>query len=231
MHMLRHATFYPTRRGSRDHIPPDLSSAFSSDKERTLTPHSTPLPTPLPPTSKSQPRLISFLRSQLSPRHTFGHLLVSWSCGVVAGVSQLIESEGDTECSRALDAIFPEPRHRPGASFHTAVCTFPAATCPAEALETEADTPATGNDQSGVLPRPGVWILIEKFSRCAIAIFAQYFSLSVGRPDCFTPSTPGHNAASRRVTFLRQRLLSTPVRGGAPGPGVGRRLAGDHHED
>ena len=38
------------------------------------------------PTRVMQPRFIAFLRSQLSPRYTYGTLLTSWACGTVSNI-------------------------------------------------------------------------------------------------------------------------------------------------
>ncbi|CAN0495213.1 unnamed protein product [Ectocarpus sp. 12 AP-2014] len=69
-----------------------------------------------------EPRLIRYLRSMLGPRHTFGYLICTWSCGIIAGMSPLIEAEGDSETAAALDDIWQDPAHRPNILFYDRGC-------------------------------------------------------------------------------------------------------------
>ena len=71
-----------------------------------------------------QPRLISYLRSMLGPRHTWGSLVCTFSCGVMAGISPLLEAEGDVEVSRDVQGFLcscgnTSGTGRAGAHHHT----------------------------------------------------------------------------------------------------------------
>ncbi|CAM9612092.1 unnamed protein product [Ectocarpus fasciculatus] len=72
--------------------------------------------------SSFQPRLIKYLRSMLGPRHTFGSLICTWSCGIMAGISPLFEAEGDAETAAALDDIWQDPAYRPTILFYDRGC-------------------------------------------------------------------------------------------------------------
>ncbi|CAM9605793.1 unnamed protein product [Ectocarpus fasciculatus] len=69
-----------------------------------------------------EPRLIKYLRSMLGPRHTFGSLICTWSCGIMAGISPLFEAEGDAETAAALDDIWQDPAYRPTILFYDRGC-------------------------------------------------------------------------------------------------------------
>eukprot|EP00752_Nemacystus_decipiens_P010643 g9480.t1 len=58
----------------------------------------------------------------LGPRHTWGALVCTWSCGVMCGISPLLEAEGDFEVAAALNDIWQEPRHRPFLMFYDRSC-------------------------------------------------------------------------------------------------------------
>ncbi|CAN0520027.1 unnamed protein product [Scytosiphon promiscuus] len=56
-------------------------------------------------------------------RHrTFGHLVASYCCGIVAGIAPLWENEGSKQVAAGLNEIWKDPASRPGILFSDFAC-------------------------------------------------------------------------------------------------------------
>lgn len=59
-----------------------------------------------PPACKMQSPLVRFIRAMLGKRTTFGHLISSFTCGIIAGSGILWEGEGQEQVAAALNDIW-----------------------------------------------------------------------------------------------------------------------------
>ena len=64
------------------------------------------------------------LRAILGRRSSFGSLTGVWGCGIVFGISPLLESEGCEEVLAALQRFFPDENRRPTILFFDKACVL-----------------------------------------------------------------------------------------------------------
>lgn len=69
-----------------------------------------------------QPAFMVYLRSMFALRYSFGYLICTFPCGIVAGLAPLWESEGDTAVCWALNDIWRWLQHTPQLMFYDRGC-------------------------------------------------------------------------------------------------------------
>lgn len=65
---------------------------------------------------------VNLIRSMLKRHRTFGYLVASYCCGIVAGIAPLWENQGSEEVAAGLDVIWKDPASRPGILFSDFAC-------------------------------------------------------------------------------------------------------------
>lgn len=70
----------------------------------------------------AQPEDLRLLRLMFSRHNSYGHLVGSMNCGIIAGIANLPSHEGMGIVCEALDLIWPDPTCRPQLLFYDNGC-------------------------------------------------------------------------------------------------------------
>lgn len=65
---------------------------------------------------------MKYLRRMFDPRMSWGYLIITFSCGIVAGLSPLWESEGDRCAHWCFNDVFRHPEFIPDLLFYDRAC-------------------------------------------------------------------------------------------------------------
>lgn len=70
----------------------------------------------------AQGPFIKYLRSMFAKRYSFGYIIATMPCGVVAGLAPLWEAEGDFDAAWGLNEIYRHAQHVPRLMFYDRGC-------------------------------------------------------------------------------------------------------------
>lgn len=70
----------------------------------------------------AQTPFIHYVRGMFSVQQTFGYLLSSLNCGIIAHLAPLWEAEGDSEVAEGLNDTWPTVANRPNILFDDRAC-------------------------------------------------------------------------------------------------------------